>query len=380
MENNVNVNMGQQININMGDVKGDLIKPVDEFDISDSAYACVIFIIFSLFFSFGLGFSGLTWTTSSFLYFVLNIVNEGLFALASVFVAKTRNKNIVKSAGLDKKINGSIIGWCLLLAIVSLIGFGNLTNVFIEVLTLFGYDSSGGSVVIENFWQYLGWIISSCFVAAFCEELLFRGVIESGFRKWGIKVAVGCSALIFMIMHGSATQTIHQLIVGIIVGYIFYKTNNLWIGFCIHFFNNFIPITEVYLLSMLSSSETVVESAAVSETVTVVGLGTILVDFIVAMVFAVVGLYIVVAIIKQIKKENEQLNGKAEVETKDNLTSIKVDGNEQSVEVVINGETSKETKNEKPVVSGATIAMFIFSGIYLVFEWIVGTLSGFGLF
>jgi hypothetical protein len=46
---------------------------------------------------------------------------------------------------------------------------------------------------------------------------LFRGVILSGFRKYGFKVTVFFSALIFMIMHGNAEQTIHQFIVGIIL-------------------------------------------------------------------------------------------------------------------------------------------------------------------
>lgn len=376
MENNVNVNMGQQENINLGEQKGDLIKPVNEFDISDSALACVMFIVLSLLFSFLLSFSGLTVVISSPLYFLLHALSEGLFALASVIVAKNRKKNIIKCACMNKKINGSIVGWCFLLAIVSLLGFGNLTNVFIEILEKFGYDSSGGSIVINNFWQYLGWVFSSCFVAAFCEELLFRGVIESGFRKWGIKVAVGFSALIFMIMHGSATQTIHQFIVGVLIGYIFYKTNNFWIGFLVHFFNNFIPITEVYLISVLYSTETAVET---TEVVTVVGWGTILVDFIVALLFAVVGYYIIVSIIKQIKKENSKLNADIEQSknTEENLTSIKVDGNEQSVEITIDGKTSSEAKPEKPVLSSGTIAMFVISGIYLVLEWILGTLAGF---
>lgn len=375
MENNVNVNMGQQININMGETKGELLKSKNEFDISDSAYACVIFIIFSILFSFLLSFSGLTWKTSSLLYFVLHILSEGMFALASIFVAKTRNKNIVKATGMDKKVNGSIIGWCFLLAVVSLIGFGNITNVFIEFLEYFGYDSTSGNIVMNNFWQYLGWVISSCFVAGFCEELLFRGVVESGFKKWGIKVAVGCSALIFMIMHGSATQTVHQLIVGIILGYIFYKTNNLWIGFFVHFFNNFIPVTEVYLLTVLSNSGSLTETAEATTEVATTGLGTILVDFIVALMFAGIGLYIVVAIIKQIKKENEKLNGLEEKTNNDNVTSIKVDGAEQSVEITIDGQNSSD--NEKPVISKGTIIMFVLSGLYLVLEWILGTIAGF---
>ena len=208
---------------------------------------------------------------------------------------------------------------------------------------------------------------------------MFRGVIESGFKKWGIKVAVGFSALIFMIMHGSALQTVHQLIVGILVGYVFYKTNNLWIGVIIHFFNNFIPITEVFLLSVLSK-ETATELA--TETVTeTIGLGTIFVDLIIALVIAWVGYYFVTLILKKIFAENEKLNGK-ENET-EVVSEIKVDGESQEVEMTIDGEPTVQetlqepTKQEKPNISAGTIAMFSIAGLYLVIEWIVNTVSRF---
>lgn len=378
MENNVNVNLGQQINTNINENAGKKLKTVDTFDISDSAFACVMFIALTLAFSVILSLSGITFTSTSFIYYVLNALVEAVFALASVLVALRRQVDIVKGTGMNKKINWNLVGWCFLLALISMLGFGNLTNVFIEILEMFGYSTGGNSIVINSFWSYLGWIIASCVFAAFCEEILFRGVIESGFRKWGIKVAVGCSALIFMIMHGSATQTIHQFIVGVIVGYIFYKTNNLWLGVLVHFFNNFIPITEVYLLSLVQTSETTTE---VAETLNI-GWGTILIDFVIAVVLALAGLYFVKAIIKRILKENEKVNGENKETSNENLTSIMVDGNEEHVEITIDGSaTGENSKNkEKPEISKATIIMFALSGIYLVFEWILGTLKGFGLF
>lgn len=371
MENNVNVNFGQQININLNDNAGKKLKTVDEFNITDSAFACVMFIVLTFAFSFLVGLMGIQYTSTSFIYYMLNALIEGMFALSAVIVAKRRSANIVKCTGMDKKVNGSLVGWCLLLALVSMIGFSNLTNVFMEIMGMFGYNPKGGDIVITNFWHYLGWVVASCVVAAFCEELLFRGVIESGFRKWGIKVAVGCSALIFMIMHGSATQTIHQFIVGVIVGYVFYKTNNLWLGVLVHFFNNFIPITLEFLASFAETSAT--ETAEVVS----IGWGTIVIDFIIAIIVAMAGIYFVKMIINKILAENEKLNGKADKNANENLTSIKIDGSEEHVEVTISGEN---TTPEKPTMSGATKAMFICSGVYLVFEWIIGTLGGFGLF
>lgn len=359
---------------------GQLLKTKSEFDISCSALATMMFIVLNILFSFALVALNVKLKMGSFLYYVLHLVVEGIFAVAAYIVAKAKRVNLLEGAGMKKKINGSIVGWCFLVALVSLFGFGNLTNVFIEFLEKFGLNSEKGTIEINNFGQYVGMILSSCAMAGFAEELLFRGVIQSGFKKWGIKIAVGISAIIFMIMHGSVLQTIHQLIIGIVIGYIFYKTNNLWIGVVIHFFNNFIPVTEVYLLTLIAKSGTASEVAAETATQTA-GFGTIFIEFIIAILVALAGYYLISLIFKKIIKENEKLNGKED--ENEMVASIVVDGETQEVEMSIdgepaaNGEEVVQTKTEKPKISGATIAIFAISGLYLLLEWILGTISMF---
>lgn len=344
-----------------------------EFSIFDSALACVLFIAFNIMFVIFARITGLLNSGSSFVSFILQALVEAVFAVAAFVVAKCRKTDLIVGAGMNKKVSWRIVAFCFLASLVSLLGFGNLTNVFLELLQYFGYSSILGSISINSFWQYLGYVISSCAIAAFCEELLFRGVIESGLKKWGIKVAVGFSALIFMLMHGNAEQTVHQFIVGVIVGYVFYKTNNLWLGVLIHAFNNFIPITQAYFLSLIPTGETV------TETVVAIGLGDILIDLVIALALAAAGFYIISLLIKAIINENRCING--EEKTNDNLTSIKVDGDEQSVEMSIDGvegyESVETIKPEDKKISGATIAMFAISGLYLVGEWILYTIYGF---
>ncbi len=361
---------------NNNQANGKLLKTNAEFDISDSAFACVMFILLNIAFSFFLVLTGIKVKMSSFAYFVLHAAVEGLFGVAVLLVAKIKRKKLVEATGMNNKVNGAIVGWCLLVAFLSLLGFGNLTNVFIEFLEYFGFSSAGASLEINNFWQYLGSIITSCIMAGFCEELLFRGVIQSGFKKWGIKVAVGFSALIFMLMHGSALQTVHQFVIGVVIGYIFYKTNNFWIGTLIHFFNNLIPITQVYLLSL--NPDTASEVAAEVATTETVSLGSIFMDLIMAIIVAWAGYYFISMIFKKIIKINDKLNGKDA--SKETLTSIKVDGDEQKIEMsieevpVIECEVKQE---EKPKISAGTIVMFTISGLYLVLEWILNTISMF---
>ena len=373
MENNESVNVEPSAN-------GQLLKTKSEFDISCSALATMMFIVLNILFSFVLVAFNVKIKMGSFLYYVLHLVVEGIFALAAYIVAKAKKVNLFEGAGMKKKINGNIVGLCFLVALISLFGFGNLTNVFISFLEKFGLNSEKGTIEINNFGQYLGMILSSCAMAGFAEELLFRGVIQSGFKKWGIKVAVGVSAIIFMIMHGSVLQTIHQLIIGIVIGYIFYKTNNLWIGVVIHFFNNFIPVTEVYLLTLIAKSGTASEVAAETASQTS-GFGTIFIEFIIALFVAWAGYYLISLIFKKIIKENEKLNGKED--ENEMVASIVVDGETQEVEMSIdgepatNGEEIVQAKKEKPKISGVTIAIFAISGLYLLLEWILGTISMF---
>ena len=91
------------------------------------------------------------------------------------------------------------------------------------------------------------------------------------------------------------------------------------------------------------------------------------------------GFYFLKMILNKIFKENEKLNGeKAEGDV---VTSIKVDGENKEVEMSIDGvpATSQDEntllKEEKPKISGGTIAMFSIAGFYLVLEWILGTIS-----
>ncbi len=362
---------------------GQILKTKSEFDVSDSALGTLMFIVLNILFSFVVVVFNVKIKSGTFSYYVLHVVVEGLFAVAAFIVAKAKRKNLLEAAGMKKKVNGAIVGWCFLIALLVLFCFGNLTNVFIAFLEKLGLNSENGNIEINNFGQYIGMLIGTCCMAGFAEELLFRGVIQSGFKKWGIKVAVGVSAFIFMIMHGSVLQTLHQFIVGVVIGYIFYKTNNLWIGVIVHFFNNFIPVTEVYLLTMIAKSGTIQETATEAvATAESVGFGAILIDLIIALVVAWAGLYFLKIIFNKIIKENEKLNGKEE--DKELVTSIVVDGESQEVEMSIDGaevsevnDDVKKPKQEKPNISGVTIAMFAISGVYLLLEWILGTISMF---
>ena len=349
------------------------------FDINDAAFACIVFVIFNLLTPYLIGWIDIKAIKNTAWYYVLQFAVEALFALAAYVASINRKLSFIDDTGMRNKVSWKMVGWCACVSIISIMFFGNLTNVFVLFIELLGYKSILGSLEIATMGQFVGMLISTCVAAAFCEEVLFRGVILSGFRKYGAKVAIAASAFIFMIMHGNAEQTVHQFIVGVIVGTLFYHTGNLWIGVLVHFFNNLIPVTVTYYLSTSSevAAEVATEAAATAE----VGFGTLLIDLGIALLAAWFGYQLLKWFFAKIYEENKKLNGEYEVVGQ--KTEVVIDGEQTTVDMTIDGEPvevlSQETTNDKKVepMSRATLVMFIVSGVYLIGTWIMNTISGF---
>lgn len=78
-------------------------------------------------------------------------------------------------------------------------------------------------------------------MAPFFEEWLCRGMVLRGLLANGkIKPfwAIVISALFFALIHMNPWQALNAFIIGLLMGWIYYKTGNLWLTMLIHFLNN----------------------------------------------------------------------------------------------------------------------------------------------
>lgn len=369
------------------DVYEDLSKAKrTSFGIYESALASILFIIYNIVFLTLYRRLPLYMRQNQWVSYLASFLIEFLFALVAITVAKARKIDVKKATCTDKKFNGRLVWLGFVIAFCSLFFFSSLTNVFLEFLGLLGYESIMGSMDITYFWQYLIYVIVSCLTPAICEEMLFRGTILSGLKKYGFKIAVIVSSIIFTLMHGNAEQTIHQFVVGFIVGTIFYKTGNLWIGVIVHFFNNFISITQYYLLSLIAS-----DSLEVTEEVTNISQTNAWLSLLFSLIFALILAYFGVCVMKKLIKKVEAENAKINA-NEENLAQITVDGQTMATEMVIENKTeSGESENSleqesKNVVAKETeslpisvIVMFCLSGAYMICDWVSALLLGFGL-
>lgn len=99
---------------------------------------------------------------------------------------------------------------------------------------------------------YLVSLLSVVILPAVVEELLFRGLIFKGLKPYGKVFSVTISALIFSLYHMSIDQLIYPFLIGLLLGVIMYKENNILYCIAIHFTNNFLSLTLSYLNINLS--------------------------------------------------------------------------------------------------------------------------------
>jgi uncharacterized protein len=81
--------------------------------------------------------------------------------------------------------------------------------------------------------------ISIVLLAPLMEEIFCRGILLRGLLAHTTPVkAILWSSLMFAIMHLNPWQAIPAFILGVLMGWIYWKTHSIWIAIFIHFINN----------------------------------------------------------------------------------------------------------------------------------------------
>ena len=124
----------------------------------------------------------------------------------------------------------------LLAAIVLIVGMGFWTNYLTELTEL-------PNVMEDLFAQAMNHplgILSIVVMAPIVEEFLFRGGMQGHLlRKWKNPAwAIVVSALVFGAVHGNPVQIFFAAILGVVLGWVYYRTGSLLPCMLMHFVNN----------------------------------------------------------------------------------------------------------------------------------------------
>lgn len=176
------------------------------------------------------------------------LVPQISFLAVFVFLAERRKVNYKTGVGLDFKINIWILLITLIIGLVAMFGFTALINMFDYLTYTLGYKSSINLDVSTLPKLFLA-ILYVGLLPAICEELVFRGVVTNGLKKYGMVTAIILSAVFFALIHQNLQQLIYQLFLGGVLAFIMLKTGSIIYTMCLHFFNN----ATILIMSHLSN-------------------------------------------------------------------------------------------------------------------------------
>lgn len=90
---------------------------------------------------------------------------------------------------------------------------------------------------MTNIWGF----ISAVILAPLLEEFIFRGIILNGLLKKVSPIkAILLSSFLFAFVHLNPWQFVSAFLIGLIMGWVYFKTGNLLYAIFIHFTNNFL--------------------------------------------------------------------------------------------------------------------------------------------
>lgn len=176
------------------------------------------------------------------------IAIEVLFFLVPSFLYILISKRNIKEVLRLNKLsigNGFIVVAIMLFAL-PIIGY---VNYFIYLLiSSIGRPIPNPLPDINNFNELLSGIIVIAVSPAICEEVMARGVIMRGYERFGKKTALVVSALLFSLMHRNIQSLVSIFIIGLILGYVVYRTNSIFAGMIVHFINNSFAVIATFFV------------------------------------------------------------------------------------------------------------------------------------
>lgn len=117
--------------------------------------------------------------------------------------------------------------------------FNFLTNIFIILVSIF----KGSEVVnpLQNIIQGSSLILTFIFLgilSPIVEEMMFRGIMLNKLRRYGDKVAIITTALLFGLFHANFSQFFYATVLGLIFAYVTLKTGTIKYSIILHIFVN----------------------------------------------------------------------------------------------------------------------------------------------
>ena len=173
-------------------------------------------------------------------YLIFLVLWLSIFIGISIFVNRRRKQKMELNF---KIVDFRYLYLMLIIILIFKIGF----NIPVDNLI--------GNTKLSNPFINLSYVLVLVIIAPILEEFIFRGIILKGLlTRYSPKFAIIVSALLFGLFHFSSQQIWHAFLMGLLWGWIYYKTKSIGTVILLHCFSNFIVQGYEYMIYKYSDS------------------------------------------------------------------------------------------------------------------------------
>lgn len=148
-----------------------------------------------------------------------------------------------------------LMGVLLMLSAIPLVLFSMNINQLIPLPASFQTAESQSAEILkgllqmESGWEFLSNLMLIAVLPALGEELIFRGVVQQQIMRIVASpiVAIIVSAMIFSAAHFQFEGFLPRMLLGFLLGWLYWQTGNFWVPVVGHFFNNGLQVLGQYL-------------------------------------------------------------------------------------------------------------------------------------
>ena len=105
-----------------------------------------------------------------------------------------------------------------------------------------------GILVMDGFAELFVSVVLIGALPAIGEELLYRGIVQTKLQKVlnNDHLGILCASLLFSLNHFQFDRFLPFAFLGLVLGYAYYYTRNLWVPVLLHFLNNSVQVFVIY--------------------------------------------------------------------------------------------------------------------------------------
>jgi uncharacterized protein len=186
-----------------------------------------------------------------------------MFLVPALLYARVCHVRATKHLGFKKSLNWKQAGLAILIMLACLPAVDQLQELtkmlpwskatlkkFDEAEDLY-FKTVAVIARMDNLWDYILSVLVIALVPAVVEEVLFRGGLQNLLSRWTKRpiLAIVITAIIFSAVHGSYLGFLSRFALGFLLGWMYYRTGNIWLNIIAHFFNNAAAVTQLYIMS-----------------------------------------------------------------------------------------------------------------------------------